>query len=387
MQHMELTAAQQELQSELRAYFAALLTPDVKRALGGEGDNPELWRQLVRQLGRDGWLGLGWPMEYGGGGAGPFEQLILFTEVQRAGAPFPFVTVNTVGPTLMAYGTPAQKERYLPGILRGEQVWAIGYTEPGAGTDLASLRTRAVRDGEDWVVDGNKVYTSGAGHSDFIWLAVRTNPEAPKHQGISILAVPTDVPGFSWTPLHTVGGNTTSTTFYDGVRVPLDSVIGEVDAGWRLLTSQLNHERVGLAAFSGRTEALWELVRDWCVETGIADDPLVRADLARTYAQVEAMRLLNWQLTGAVANDAVSVADASAAKVFGTETHAAVCRTLFGLLGAAGARRQGSSGAVLDGRVEVLTRGAIVNTFGGGVNEVLRDLICTTGLGMPRGAR
>ena len=387
MQHMELTAAQQELQSELRAYFAALLTPDVKRALGGEGDNPELWRQLVRQLGRDGWLGLGWPTEYGGGGAGPFEQLILFTEVQRAGAPFPFVTVNTVGPTLMAYGTPAQKERYLPGILRGEQVWAIGYTEPGAGTDLASLRTRAVRDGEDWVVDGNKVYTSGAGHSDFIWLAVRTNPEAPKHQGISILAVPTDVPGFSWTPLHTVGGNTTSTTFYDGVRVPLDSVIGEVDAGWRLLTSQLNHERVGLAAFSGRTEALWELVRDWCVETGIADDPLVRADLARTYAQVEAMRLLNWQLTGAVANDAVSVADASAAKVFGTETHAAVCRTLFGLLGAAGARRQGSSGAVLDGRVEVLTRGAIVNTFGGGVNEVLRDLICTTGLGMPRGAR
>ena len=387
MQHRELSPSQLALQQELRSYFARLLTPEVRHALGGEGDNPTLWRQLVRQMGRDGWLGLGWPTEYGGGGAGPFEQLILFTEVQRAGAPFPFVTVNTVGPTIMAHGTPEQKARYLPGILDGSEVWAIGYTEPGAGTDLASLRTRAVRDGDEWVVDGNKVYTSGAGHSDFIWLAVRTNPEVPKHQGISILVVPTTAPGFSWTPLHTVGGNTTSTTFYDGVRVPADSVVGEVDAGWRLLTSQLNHERVGLAAFSGRTEALWELVRDWCVEHGLAEEPWVQVDLARTYAQVEAMRLLNWQLTGAVAADAVSVADASAAKVFGTETHVLVCRTLFGLLGSAGARRQGSPGAVLDGRVEVLTRGAIVNTFGGGVNEVLRDLICTTGLGMPRGNR
>jgi alkylation response protein AidB-like acyl-CoA dehydrogenase len=387
MQHMELTHEQRDLQLQLRAYFEKMLTPEVRRELGGEGDNPELWRLLVRQLGSDGWLGLGWPKEYGGGGAGPFEQLILFTEVQRAGAPFPFVTVNTVGPTLMARGSEEQKRRFLPGILAGEEVWAIGYTEPGSGTDLASLRTRAVRDGDEWVIDGNKVYTSGAGHSDYIWLAVRTNPDAPKHKGISIVVVPTSADGFSWTPLHTVGGNTTSTTFYDNVRVPLDNVVGEVDQGWGLLTSQLNHERVGLAAFSGRTEALWEAVRDWCVAAGIADEPWVRVDLARTYAQVEAMRLLNWELTGSVAADAVSVADASAAKVFGTETHVLVCRTLFGLLGTAGARRQGSPGAVLDGRVEVLTRGAIVNTFGGGVNEVLRDLICTTGLGMPRGAR
>ena len=374
MQHRELTASQLALQQELRAYFAAMLTPEVRRQLGGEGDNPTLWRALVKQLGADGWLGLGWPKEFGGGGAGPFEQLILFTEVQRAGAPFPFVTVNTVGPTLMAFGTAEQKERYLPGILAGDEVWAIGYT-------------RAVRDGDEWVIDGSKVFTSGAGHSDYIWLAVRTDPDAPKHKGISILAVPTASEGFSWAPLHTVGGNTTSTTFYDGVRVPLDAVIGSVNEGWRLLTSQLNHERVGLAAFSGRTEALWEAVYEWCSDTGLLEQEWVRVDLARTYAQVEAMRLLNWQLTGAVAAGEVSVADASAAKVFGTETHVLVCRTLFSLLGADGARRQGSPGAVLDGRVEVLTRGAIVNTFGGGVNEVLRDLICTTGLGMPRGSR
>ncbi|MFP5218456.1 MAG: acyl-CoA dehydrogenase family protein [Actinomycetes bacterium] len=385
--HMALTAEQTALRDELRAYFARLLPPEVKTALGGEGDNPELWRELVRQMGRDGWLGLGWPTQYGGGGAGPLEQLVLFTEVQRAGAPFPFVTVNTVGPTLMAFGTEEQKSRYLPPILSGDLVFAIGYTEPGSGTDLASLRTRAVRDGDEWVVDGSKVYTSGAGHSDAVWLAVRTDPEAPKHRGISILVVPTDAPGFSWTPLPTVGGNTTSATYYDGVRVPAENLVGELNGGWRLLTAQLNHERVGLAAYSGRTEALWEAVRDECVARGTADRPEVRLELARTWAQVEAMRLLNWQLAGAVADDAVSVADASAVKVFGTETHAQVCRSLFGLLGADAGRRQGSPGAPAGGRLDVLTRGAIVNTFGGGVNEVLRDLICTTGLGMPRGAR
>ncbi len=385
MQHMALTDEQRALQQELRDYFERMLTPEVRRELGGEGDNPELFRELVRQIGRDGWLGLGWPKEYGGGGASAYEQLILFTEVQRAGAPFPFVTVNTVGPTIMAFGTQEQKDRFLPGILAGEDVWAIGYTEPQAGTDLASLRTRAVLDGDEWVIDGNKVYTSGAGHSDYVWLACRTNPDVPKHQGISIIVCPTSSDGFTWTPLHTVGGNTTTTTYYDGVRVPRDNIIGEVDQGWKLLTSQLNHERVGLAAMSGRTEALWEIVRDWCVEQGIASEPWVQADLARTYAQVEAMKLLNWQLTGAVEAGEVEVAGASAAKVFGTETHAAVCRTLFDLLGSAGARR-GQAG-VADGRVETLARGAIVNTFGGGVNEVLRDLIAVAGLGMPRGAR
>jgi alkylation response protein AidB-like acyl-CoA dehydrogenase len=387
MQHMELTPAQLDLQRELRDYFARMLTPDVKRELGGEGDNPGLFRELVRQIGRDGWLGLGWPKEYGGGGATPYEQLILFTEVQRAGAPFPFVTVNTVGPTIMAFGTPEQKARYLPPILAGEDVWAIGYTEPGSGTDLASLKTRAVRDGDEWVIDGNKVYTSGAGHSDYIWMAVRTDPDVPKHKGISILCVPTSSPGFSWTPLHTVGGNTTSTTYYDGVRVPLDNVVGEVNGGWRLLTSQLNHERVGLAAMSGRTEGLWDAVFAWASSQGLAQEPWAQADLARTYAQVQAMKLVNWDLAGAVARDDVNVANASAAKVFGTETHAAVCRTLFDLLGADGMRRLGAPGAPLDGRVDVLTRGAIVNTFGGGVNEVLRDLICTSELGMPRGSR
>ena len=178
---MELTSEQLRLRQELREYFAAMLTPEVRHELGGEGDNPTLWRALVRQMGADGWLGLGWPTEYGGGGAGPFEQLILFTEVQRAGAPFPFVTVNTVGPTLMAFGTEEQKKRYLPGILAGEEVWAIGYTEPEAGTDLAALRTKAVLSDGTWVIDGDKVYTSGAGNSDFVWLAVRTDPAAPKH--------------------------------------------------------------------------------------------------------------------------------------------------------------------------------------------------------------
>ena len=164
-------------------------------------------------------------------------------------------------------------------------------------------------------------------------------------------------------------------------------MVGEVDGGWQLLTSQLNHERVGLAAMSGRTEGLWEAVFDHAVATGLAQQPWAKADLARTYAQVQAMKLVNWDLAGAVARDDVNAANASASKVFGTETHAQVCRTLFDLLGADGIRRLGSEGAPLEGRVDVLARGAIVNTFGGGVNEVLRDMICTTELRMPRGSR
>src|SRR3954453_8487089 len=269
MQHMQLTDEQRALQQELRDYFARMLTPEVRRELGGEGDNPELFRELVRQIGRDGWLGLGWPNEYGGGGASAYEQLILFTEVQRAGAPFPFVTVNTVGPTIMAFGTQEQNDRYLPGILAGEDVGAIGYTEPNAGTDLASLRTRAVRDGDEWVIDGNKVFTSGANQADYIWLACRTDADAPKHKGISLLIVPTGAAGFSWSPIVTVGGVMTTATYYDDVRVPMANRVGQENEGWRMITTQLNHERVGLAALGGLGRRLYEEVIAWVTAEGL----------------------------------------------------------------------------------------------------------------------
>ncbi|MFI1586560.1 acyl-CoA dehydrogenase family protein [Streptomyces halstedii] len=381
------SAAHHELRRELRAYFSGLMPEDERRRVGEEGVGGDRFREVVKRLGSDGWLGIGWPTEYGGQGRPAEDQYVFFDEVQRAGLPFPFVTVNTVGPTLMAYGSEEQRKRYLPGILSGDVVFAIGYTEPAAGTDLASLTTRAVRDGDSYVVDGSKIFTSGANTADHIWLAARTDPDAPRHRGISILIVPTSGDGFSWSPIRTVGGMVVTATYYSGVRVPATDVVGEVNGGWRLITAQLNHERIGLAALGGRMIQLWERVLDWARENGTADIPWVRQEFARTHAQLEAMRLMNWKMTAAVARDTLTGADAGAAKAYGTETHIDVQRGLTQILGAAGRVRPESPGAVLAGQVEQLSRQGIVNTFGGGVNEVLRDMVATQGLGLPREGR
>ncbi|CAM3008673.1 acyl-CoA dehydrogenase family protein [Prescottella defluvii] len=375
------------LRKELREYFANLLPAEKRRAAGEQGVGGEYFREVVKLLGQDGWLGIGWPKEFGGQGRSIEEQFVFFDEVQRAGLPFPFVTVNTVGPTLMKYGTEEQKERFLPGILAGDIVFAIGYTEPEAGTDLASLKTRAVLDGEEFVVDGNKIFTSGANTADYVWLAARTDPEAPKHKGISILVVPTDDPGFSWSPIPTVGGLMVTSTYYSGIRVPQKDVIGEVNGGWQLIAAQLNHERIGLAAIGGRTYGLWHQVLDWAKENGAIEIPWVQQEFARTHAKLEAMRLLNWKMTAAVAADTLSGADAGATKAYGTETHIDVYRTLLGILGAAGRIRPESPGALLAGQIEQISRQGMVNTFGGGVNEVLRDMVGTMGLGLVREKR
>ena len=381
------TPAQLQLRKELRAYFAGLLPEDERRRVGEEGVGGDRFREVVSMLGRDGWLGVGWPQEYGGQGRSIEEQYVFFDEVQRAGLPFPFVTVNTVGPTLMEYGTEEQKRAYLPGILNGDIVFAIGYTEPDAGTDLASLKTKAVRDGDELVIDGQKIFTSGANTADHVWLAARTDPEAPKHKGISIVIVPTDAAGFSWSPIQAVGGMVVTATYYSGIRVPVSNVVGEIDGGWRLITAQLNHERIGLAALGGRMIQLWEQVLAWAKDTGVIERPWVQQELARTHAKLEAMRLMNWKMTAAVAEGTLTGATAGAAKTYGTETHIDVQRTLTQILGAGGRIRPESPGAVLAGQVEQLSRQGIVNTFGGGVNDILRDMVATQGLGLPRSAR
>ncbi|PXW30347.1 UNVERIFIED_CONTAM: hypothetical protein DES50_108157 [Williamsia faeni] len=386
---MDLTESpeQQELRRELRAYFSTLLPEDERRAAGEQGVGGPRFREVVKMLGKDGWLGIGWPVEFGGQGRSIEDQFVFFDEVQRAGLPFPFVTVNTVGPILQKYGTEEQKARFLPGILSGDIVFAIGYTEPDAGTDLASLKTRAVREGDEWVVDGNKIFTSGANTADYVWLACRTDPEAPKHKGISILMVPTDDPGFSWSPIPTVGGLMVTSTYYTGIRVGPEALVGEANGGWRLITAQLNHERIGLAALGGRTEGLWNQVLEWAKESGAIEIPWVQQDFARTHAKLVAMRLMNWKMTAAVAADTLSGADAGATKVFGTETHVDVYRTLLGILGAAGRIRPDNPGAILAGQIEQISRQGVVNTFGGGVNEVLRDMVATIGLGTTRMGR
>ena len=391
---LDYTDDQRALRTELREYFDALMTPQVREELGPPGEGSPKYRDVVRQMGADGWLGIGWPKEYGGQGRGELDQFIFFDEVQRAGAPFPFVTVNTVGPTIMAYGSEQQKQQFLPGILNGDINFAIGYTEPEAGTDLASLRTRAIDDGDEWVINGNKVFTSGANQADYIWLACRTDPDAPKHKGISIIIVPTSSPGFKCTPIVTVGSVVTQASYYDDVRVPKGNVVGDVNAGWRLITNQLNHERVGLAALGGVTHRLFDRMVEWCRDTSsghgdqrMLDVPWVQMDLAKAHAKLEAMKLLNWRMAAAVANGTLTPTDASAAKVFGVETQVDAYRLFLGILGAVGYLPDGSPGAALQGDVERMGRSAQINTFGGGVVEVLREIVATTGLGMVRSGR
>jgi len=390
---LEESPEQSALRRELRAYYAELLTDEVRAGIGDVGEGGEMWRQVVGRIGKDGWLGIGWPKEYGGQGRPATDQFIFFDETRRASAPFPFVTVNTVGPTIMRFGSEEQKSSFLPAILAGEVNFAIGYTEPEAGTDLASLRTRAVRDGDEYVINGAKVFTSGADLADYVWLAVRTDPDAPKHKGISIIAVPTDSPGFSWSPIVTVAGATTTATYYSDVRVPVERRVGEENEGWRMITTQLNHERVGLAAWSGFASQLFDETAAWAAGqlapdgSSLLDLGWVQSDLARCKAELEAMYLLNWKMATSLAADAMTPAESSTVKVFGVERSMEIYRRLLGIVGAGGYLVPGSPGAVLQGRLERTARHAQINTFGGGVNEIQREIVAMAGLGMTRAAR
>ena len=393
------TPEQERLRRELRAYFGGLMTPEVRAALsGGDGDygDGEAYRRVVRQLGRDGWLALGWPEEYGGRGGTMLDQLIFTDEAATARVPVPFLTINTVGPTIMRFGTPAQKSFYLPRIAAGEIHFSIGYSEPEAGTDLASLRTTAVRvkgegqgeaGGDDYLINGQKMWTSLIQYADYVWLACRTDPQAERHRGLSVIIVPTSADGFSWTPVHTVAGVMTSATYYSSVRVPVSSLVGEQNQGWPLITNQLNHERVALTSAAPVLSALAE-VRDWAASARLAsgrrviDAEWVQLNLARVHAKAEFLKLINWKVASS-SDGTVAPAAASVTKVFGTEFAVEAYRLLMEVLGANAQVRSGSAGAVLAGRIERMHRGALLMTFGGGTNEVQRDIIAAAALGLP----
>jgi alkylation response protein AidB-like acyl-CoA dehydrogenase len=387
--HIAYTAEQERLRAELRGYFGGLMTAEVRAALAGrDGDygDGEAYRQVVRQLGRDGWLALSWPSEHGGRGGTMIDQLIFSDEAAIARVPVPFLTINTVGPTIMRFGTAEQKASYLPRIAAGEIHFSIGYSEPEAGTDLASLRTTATRDGDEYVIDGQKMWTSLIQYADYVWLACRTDPSAAAHKGLSIIVVPTDAEGFSWTPVRTVAGVTTSATYYSSVRVPVASLVGEENRGWPLITNQLNHERVALTSAAPVMSALAEVL-GWAQSAKLAsgqrviDAEWVQLNLARVHAKVEFLKLLNWKIASSGAS--VGPAAASATKVFGTEFAVEAYRLLMEVLGANAAVRSGSPGEVLAGRIERLHRSALILTFGGGTNEVQRDIIAAAALGLP----
>jgi alkylation response protein AidB-like acyl-CoA dehydrogenase len=387
--HLEYTPEQEQLRAEMRATLERVMTPERLAAIGDNIEGGPAVRDTVRALAQADLLGVGWPKEYGGRGFSAIEQFIFSEEARRVGAPIPLVTLNTVGPTLMQQGTEEQKQRFLPAILDGSVEFAIGYSEPGAGSDLASIRTTAVRDGDEYVINGQKMFTSGAAYADYIWLAVRTDPNVKKHKGISILIVPTSSPGFSWQPLHTMPGISTFYTFYDNVRVPVSALVGEENQGWQLITTQLNFERAALGNL-GALEPLFEKTLRWATDTEldgakVIDQPWVQQALARVEAQVAAYKLVNLRVNAAMTKGVLNMGEASAAKVFGTELTQQVTRQLLEVLDGNGIRR--GAQAPLRGALESAYRQAVINTFGGGANEIQRDIIAMAGLGMPRAPR
>src|SRR3984893_5783620 len=414
------TPEQERLRRELRDYFGRLMTDEVRAGLAdsAEGDygKGDAYRAVVRVPGADGWLARGGPQEYGGRGGTMLDQLIFTDEAAIARVPVPFLTVNSIGPTIMRFGTQAQKSFYLPRLAAGEVHFAIGYSEPAAGPDLASLRTTATRvegqgpgrtgdgslpcvedEGGEYVIDGQKMWTSLIQYADYVWLACRTDPAAPRHKGLSIIIVPTSAPGFSLTPVRTMADVVTSATYYSSVRVPLSARVGAENAGWPLITNQLNHERVALTSAAPVLSALASVL-EWAREAKLAggrrviDAEWVRLNLARVHAKAEFLKLMNWRIASSSAEGSggvwggrppgpasVGPAAASATKVYGTEFAVEAYRLLMEVLGARALVRSGSPGAALAGRIERMHRAALILTFGGRTNEVQRDILATTG--------
>ncbi len=385
---LEFTTEQRRFRDELRAYLDKMMTEALRREVAGgfEGGGPE-FRRAMQQMGRDGLLGINWPTQDGGQERSAIEQFIFADEVQAVGFPLPFLTLNTIGPILSKYGSEGQRRFFLPRILAGEIFFSVGYSEADAGTDLAALKTRAVRDGDAWVISGQKMWTSLAEYADYIWLAARTDAAAEKHSGISMFLVPTSAPSFSRQPIRTVGGVATNATFYDDVRVPAENLIGGENNGWRLITKQLNCERISVMTV-GLLRRNLEAVTEWARATTVdgrrvIDTPWVQQNLARIYAKAQVLRLMNWKQAWAAATGLPNMADSSSIKVYGSELNIEAYRALLEVTGAAGVLTGGSPGAVLQGRIESSYRNGLILTFGAGTNEIQRDIIAMAGMGLP----
>ena len=387
--YIGLSEEQQTLCQELRTYYDRLLTPTVREDLLREHGIGPRTKAVRQQMAKDGWLCFGWPKEYGGQGRDEVDHFLFFDESMRAAAPVPMLTVNTVGPTIMRYGTDEQKRFFLPKIAAGELEFCIGYSEPNAGTDLASLQCRAVRDGDDYVVNGQKIWTSLAGGADYCWLAVRTDPTAAKHAGISMLIVDMKSKGIRVDPLHLLSEHDINSVFFDDVRVPAANLVGGENKGWKLITNQLNHERVTLCS-SGIMERAYGLTLEYAKSVRLADgrrlldEEWVQVNFAKVFAGIEYLRLLNWKVASSAKRGALSPADASATTVYGTEFYLDGFQLLMEIVGPRAYLTRGSPEAVAAGHLEGLYRSLMILTFGGGVNEVQRDLIALFGLGLPR---
>ncbi|WP_435769160.1 acyl-CoA dehydrogenase [Nocardioides sp. SYSU DS0651] len=390
--NLELSDDQRALKARIRDYFGGLAEefghPADPGAVDGAWDrHGPSYQRLIRRMGEDGWMGVGWPEEYGGHGLGEVEQTIFANEAQYHDVHLPAVTLQTVGPTLIRYGTEKQKDLFLSRILAGDVHFAIGYSEPDAGTDLASLRTTArlvEGDGDPYyLVNGQKLWTTGGHQADYLWLACRTDPDAPKHKGISILIVDTSDPGYSWTPIVTAdGSHHVNATYFNDVRVPADMLVGEENQGWKLITTQLNHERVMLGP-AGRIEGLRDRVLRWADAAGVRDEADVADLLGKATAVFRINELLNWEVARAAASGDVKVADASSSKVFAADQVQHLLADLIALVHRHGDPGEPATRELLD-YLDAQAKRNLVLTFGGGVQEVQRELISMFGLGLPR---
>jgi alkylation response protein AidB-like acyl-CoA dehydrogenase len=388
---IELTKNQQKLKDELKEYFSDLLNKELLSEMSDpqffEGGGPE-FKKALKVMGQDGWIGLSWPKEFGGKEFTPIEQYIFVEEIMRTGFPFPFLTTESVGPMIAQHGSDWAKETIAKSILRGETIFAIGYSEPNAGTDLASLKTQAQPCKEGFKINGQKIWTSLANYADYIWLAARTNNEVKKHKGISMFIVPTDDDGFSYTPIQTLGDVTTNMTYYDDIYVSKNNLVGELNSGWNLITSQLNLERLALVNH-GPVDELYHQLLSLAKSTKVdstnvlSDIDWVKSNFAKIYSGLETLKLICWKQVWGMENNVLSMTDASLAKIYGSEYFIEAYRMMMEIFGELSIIRDDSL-SILNSRLERMYRTASILTFGGGTNEVQRDIISMAGLLMPR---
>ena len=386
---LELTPEQQQLEREVYTYLKENRPPELDEESKTyiEGDGP-VCREFIRKLGRDGWMGIGWPKEYGGQDRTPIEQYIFFDlAMGYFRIAVPVLTLMTVGPTIMKVGSDEQRKRFLPPILTGDLVFAIAYTEPEAGTDLFSLKTTAVKDGDDYIINGQKTFTSMGHFADYFWLAARTNPNAAKqHQGISIFLVDANSPGITIEPINVMGGFRVNHEFFDNVRVPQEALVGEENKGFLYMFTQLAHERINLVPHSMSLRTIEDTAR-WAKETRrngkpIFEEPWVRNKLAEMSVENEVLKVLNhrvaWQMTQGVTPHVES----ALIKTFGSEHFNRVMASCLQIMGLYGQLTTGPRWAPFDGHTQRMSQIQLMITFGGGTNEVMRDIVAMMGLGM-----
>ena len=386
------TPQEQAFREEIRDWLKTNLPDNIPgERLSGDSANLNVYKEFAQRLATRGWVAPHWPKEYGGRGLSVVEQLVFNEEMAEANAPMGYSTIGTgwVGPTLIVYGTDEQKQRFLPPITAGDVMWCQGFSEPNAGSDLASLKTSAVRDGDDYVINGQKIWTSGAHYADWMILIARTDPEAPKHKGISYFLVDMKTPGLSTTPLIDMMDNHAfNEVFFDNVRVPRENLLGEENRGWYMAATTLDFERSSIGGAVGAGRMVRDLTQ-YCADTPwnghrLIDESRVRSRLSDAAIEAELGRLLSYRVVTLQARGAVPNYEASIAKLFNTDMQLRMARSGLEIMGLYGQLDHQDKYAPLKGRFERQYLWQTGLAVGGGTTEIQKNIIAMRGLGLPR---